>query len=97
MLQSLATDKADAGSSMLLNWLKPLEQGIDVTLTTGLHGCCTRLFVRFTDQKARRSASTRISSGLILSLKDLVTSDATPRAAAAETAPQRTCLSTRSR
>jgi NitT/TauT family transport system substrate-binding protein len=37
MLQALATDKADAGSSMLLNWLKPLEQGIDVKLTTGLH------------------------------------------------------------
>lgn len=46
MLQALATDKADAGSSMLLNWLKPLEQGIDVKLTTGLHGGCTRLFVR---------------------------------------------------
>ncbi|MDI4234048.1 ABC transporter substrate-binding protein [Bradyrhizobium sp. Arg237L] len=44
MLQALATDKADAGSSMLLNWLKPLEQGIDVKLTTGLHGGCTRLF-----------------------------------------------------
>ncbi|MBO4228460.1 ABC transporter substrate-binding protein [Bradyrhizobium neotropicale] len=44
MLQALATNKADAGSSMLLNWLKPLEQGIDVELTTGLHGGCTRLF-----------------------------------------------------
>jgi NitT/TauT family transport system substrate-binding protein len=44
MLQALATDKADAGSSMLLSWLKPLEQGIDVKLTTGLHGGCTRLF-----------------------------------------------------
>jgi len=46
MLQALATDKADAGASMLLNWLKPLEQGIDVKLTTGLHGGCTRLFAR---------------------------------------------------
>ena len=45
MLQALATDKADAGASMLLSWLKPLEQGIDVKLTTGLHGGCTRLFV----------------------------------------------------
>lgn len=44
MLQALAIDKADAGASMLLNWLKPLEQGIDVKLTTGLHGGCTRLF-----------------------------------------------------
>ena len=46
MLQALATDKADAGASMLLNWLKPLEQGFDVKLTTGLHGGCTRLLVR---------------------------------------------------
>jgi NitT/TauT family transport system substrate-binding protein len=45
MLQALATDKADAGCSMLLSWLKPLEQGIDVKLTTALHGGCTRLFV----------------------------------------------------
>ena len=46
MLQALVTDKADAGGSMLLNWLKPLEQGFDVKLTTGLHGGCTRLLVR---------------------------------------------------
>lgn len=46
MLQALANDKADAGASMLLNWLKPLEQGFDVKLTTGLHGGCTRLLVR---------------------------------------------------
>lgn len=44
MLQAIATGKVDAGSSMLLNWLKPLEQGIDVKLATGLHGGCTRLF-----------------------------------------------------
>lgn len=44
MLQALATDKADAGGSMLLNWLKPLEQGMDIKLTTALHGGCTRLF-----------------------------------------------------
>ncbi len=46
MLQALTTDKADAGGSMLLNWLKPLEQGFDVKLTTGLHGGCTRLLAR---------------------------------------------------
>jgi NitT/TauT family transport system substrate-binding protein len=45
MLQSMATGKADIGSSMLLSWIKPLEQGIDVKLTTGLHGGCTRLMV----------------------------------------------------
>jgi NitT/TauT family transport system substrate-binding protein len=45
MLQALATDKADAGGSMLLSWIKPLEQGFDVKLTTGLHGGCTRLMV----------------------------------------------------
>lgn len=46
MLQALATEKADAGVSMALNWLKPLEGGFDVKLTTGLHGGCTRLLVR---------------------------------------------------
>ena len=46
MLQAMATDKADAGGSMLLSWLKPLEQGFDIKLTTGLHGGCTRLLVR---------------------------------------------------
>lgn len=46
MLQALATDKADAGVAMLLSWLKPLEQGFDAKLTTGLHGGCTRLLVR---------------------------------------------------
>jgi NitT/TauT family transport system substrate-binding protein len=45
MLQAMATDKADAGGSMLLTWLKPLEQGFDVKLTTGLHGGCTRMLV----------------------------------------------------
>ena len=45
MLQALATDKAEAGVSMALNWLKPLEGGFDVKLTTGLHGGCTRLLV----------------------------------------------------
>jgi len=45
MLQALATDKADIGGSMLLSWIKPLEQGFDVKLTTGLHGGCTRLMV----------------------------------------------------
>ncbi|BAS00258.1 ABC-type nitrate/sulfonate/bicarbonate transport systems [Blastochloris viridis] len=45
MLQALATDKADAGVSMALNWLKPLEGGFDVKLTTGMHGGCTRLLV----------------------------------------------------
>jgi NitT/TauT family transport system substrate-binding protein len=58
MLQALATDKADTGASMLLSWLKPLEQGIDVKLTTGLHGGCTRLFV-----------STKSGIGDIVSLK----------------------------
>ena len=46
MLQAMVTDKADAGGSMLLNWLKPLESGFDIKLTSGMHGGCTRLLVR---------------------------------------------------
>lgn len=66
MLQALATDKADVGASMLLNWLKPLEQGIDVKLTTGLHGGCTRLFAGknsgFTDISKLKGQTIGVSS-----------------------------------
>ncbi len=66
MLQALSTDKADAGGSMLLNWLKPLEQGFDVKLTTGMHGGCTRLLVRrdagFADITALKGKTIGVSS-----------------------------------
>jgi NitT/TauT family transport system substrate-binding protein len=66
MLQSLATDKADAGGSMLLNWIKPLESGFDVKLTTGLHGGCTRLMVNrssgFTDITHLKGKTIGVSS-----------------------------------
>ncbi len=44
LLEAIATGKADAGVGMALRWLKPLEQGFDVRLTTGIHGGCMRLF-----------------------------------------------------
>ncbi|MBV9971648.1 MAG: ABC transporter substrate-binding protein, partial [Xanthobacteraceae bacterium] len=43
LLELLASGKADAGVSMALGWLKPLEQGFDVRLTAGIHGGCIRL------------------------------------------------------
>jgi NitT/TauT family transport system substrate-binding protein len=43
LLELLASGKADAGVSMALGWLKPLEQGFDVKLTAGIHGGCIRL------------------------------------------------------
>ena len=43
LLELLASGKADAGLGMALGWLKPLEQGFDVKLTTGVHGGCIRL------------------------------------------------------
>jgi NitT/TauT family transport system substrate-binding protein len=43
LLEAIATGKADAGVGMALRWLKPLEQGFDVKLTTGIHGGCMRL------------------------------------------------------
>ncbi|EHD21156.1 MULTISPECIES: ABC transporter substrate-binding protein [Brenneria] len=45
LLQAIATGKADGGIGMALRWLKPLEQGFDVTLTAGTHGGCMRLLV----------------------------------------------------
>src|SRR5215471_11096955 len=43
LLEAIATGKADAGIGMALRWLKPLEQGLDVRITAGVHGGCIRL------------------------------------------------------
>jgi NitT/TauT family transport system substrate-binding protein len=43
LLEAIATGKADAGIGMALRWLKPLEQGFNVRITTGVHGGCMRL------------------------------------------------------
>jgi NitT/TauT family transport system substrate-binding protein len=43
LLEAIATGKADCGIGMALRWLKPLEQGFDVRVTTGVHGGCIRL------------------------------------------------------
>lgn len=43
LLETLATGKADAAVGMALRWLKPLEQGFDVKIVSGLHGGCMRL------------------------------------------------------
>ncbi len=44
LLEAISSGKADAGVGMALRWLKPLEQGFDVKITTGIHGGCLRLF-----------------------------------------------------
>jgi NitT/TauT family transport system substrate-binding protein len=46
LLEAISTGKADAGVGMALRWLKPLEQGFDVKITTAIHGGCMRLFAR---------------------------------------------------
>jgi NitT/TauT family transport system substrate-binding protein len=43
LLEAIATGNADAGIGLVLRWLKPLEQGFDVRITTGIHGGCIRL------------------------------------------------------
>ena len=46
LLEAISTGKADAGVGMALRWLKPLEQGFDVKITTAIHGGCMRLFAK---------------------------------------------------
>lgn len=43
LLESIAAGRADAGVGMALRWLKPLEQGFDVKIVSGLHSGCIRL------------------------------------------------------
>jgi NitT/TauT family transport system substrate-binding protein len=42
-IQALATNKADIGAGLILDWLKPLEQGLDVKLIVDSHGGSQRL------------------------------------------------------
>lgn len=46
LLESIAARRADAGVGMALRWLKPLEQGFDVKIVSGLHSGCIRLLSR---------------------------------------------------
>jgi len=43
LIEALATNKADLGAGLVLDFLKPLEQGFDVKLFVGSHGGCQRL------------------------------------------------------
>jgi NitT/TauT family transport system substrate-binding protein len=42
-IDALGSGKVDAVGGVLYQYLKPIEQGIDVKLTAGLHGGCLRL------------------------------------------------------
>ena len=43
LIHALATNKADVGVGLVLDFLKPLEQGFDIRLVVGTHGGCQRL------------------------------------------------------
>ncbi len=69
LIQSIATDKTDAGAGLLYDWVKPLEQGLDVKLFVGSHGGCTRLLAskssgieKLEDLKGRKLASSDVAS-----------------------------------
>ena len=69
LIQSIATDKTDAGAGLLYDWVKPLEQGLDVKLFVGSHGGCTRLLAskssgieKLEDLKGRKIASYDVAS-----------------------------------
>jgi NitT/TauT family transport system substrate-binding protein len=71
LLEAIATGKADAGVGMALRWLKPLEQGFDVRITTGIHGGCMRLFA------ASDSGITKVEDlkGKVVGTSDLASPD----------------------
>jgi NitT/TauT family transport system substrate-binding protein len=43
LTQYIASGKIDVGSGFLLGWLKPLDEGLDVRLISGVHAGCARL------------------------------------------------------
>ncbi|MGI4940731.1 MAG: ABC transporter substrate-binding protein [Janthinobacterium lividum] len=71
LLEAIATGKADAGVGMALRWLKPLEQGFDVRITTAIHGGCIRLFA----QKGAGIAAIADLKGKTIGCSDLAAPD----------------------
>ena len=71
LLEAIATGKADAGVGMALRWLKPLEQGFDVRITTATHGGCMRLLA------SKASGITRIEDlkGKVVGASDMAAPD----------------------
>jgi NitT/TauT family transport system substrate-binding protein len=43
ILEAIASGKVDLGAHLLLDWLKPLQQGQDVKIISGTHGGCQRI------------------------------------------------------
>ena len=43
LLEAMSTGKAEFGVSMILRWIKPMEQGFDVKFIGGTHGGCSRI------------------------------------------------------
>jgi NitT/TauT family transport system substrate-binding protein len=66
LLEAIATGKADAGVGMALRWLKPLEQGFDVKLTSGIHGGCIRLLA----SKSAGIADLKDLKGKVIAVSD---------------------------
>lgn len=67
LIQALATDKADVGIGLVLDFLKPLEQGFDVKLLVGSHGGCQRLLA----SKASGVTSIQGLKGKTIAVADL--------------------------
>jgi len=42
---ALATGKIDATDGLVMQWLKPIEQGLDIKFTTGIHTGCVQILV----------------------------------------------------
>ncbi|MBS1032570.1 ABC transporter substrate-binding protein [Gluconobacter cerinus] len=43
LLEAVATGKVDAGAGMIMQFMRPLEQGFDLKLVAGTHGGCMRM------------------------------------------------------
>src|ERR1700735_5198361 len=71
LLEAIATGKADAGVGMALRWLKPLEQGFDVRITTATHGGCMRLLAA----KASGIAKLEDLKGTVIGASDMAAPD----------------------
>jgi len=67
LIHALATNKADVGVGLILDFMKPLEQGFDVRLVVGTHGGCQRLLAT----KTAGITTLQDLKGKVISVADL--------------------------
>ncbi len=81
--EGLATGKVDATDGLLMQWLKPIESGLNIKFTTGLHTGCIQVlapanytqFTSFKDLKGKKIGVPAIGGGPMILVARLLSNE----------------------